>query len=368
MIADPALMNRWSSARIESLAPGDGGHPGGVGALRRVHLPHHLGVLTEVIERSGPLHLQYRVIAGAPIVDHLGTIELVPTATGTLLRWVVTATPLVPGTGALMARQLRGGLVASLAALADLAPGVEPSPPPLRRDLDEGGPLPAVRGVAEAIAAEQAALASRLVDAGDDRGWFARVYNHVTAGLIDATRSGRFDHPSWVLRLIPRFHQLFATSLAGPTESHWRHAFAQIAAASDRSRFERALIAIHAGMRAHIEHDLPRALALVYAADYGPRSPGGPRCDYVRFRADYLRMTDLFAAAGDRLMAELPRREWSVRARLLDRLTPTALRVRLIDRNFYPLSRERRRAFEHGEGIAALLDRGSTAVMDGKIQ
>ena len=38
-LTDPALMNRWSSARIGGVDPGDGGGYGAVGALRRVRLP-----------------------------------------------------------------------------------------------------------------------------------------------------------------------------------------------------------------------------------------------------------------------------------------------------------------------------------------
>lgn len=358
LVAEPALMNRWSLARIESVAPGDGGHPGGVGALRRVHLPHGLGVLTEVIERALPLHLEYRVVAGAPVINHHGAIEIVPERGGSRLRWAVTATPIVPGTGGIMARFLRDQVGASLASLAAIAPGVSatPRPPPVR-DLDESGPLAIVQDAAEQVALAQAALAERLLDAGDDRGWFARVYHHVTMGVLDAARAGRFLHPSWVLRLIPKFHEFFLASLDGRPEPHWARAFALIERAAHRTRFERAMTAVYAGMRAHIEDDLPRTLALIYADHYGPGSPRGPRCDYVRFRADYLRMADIFPAAGDRLLSEIPRHEWTPRARLLDRLTPKAVRIRLIDKSFYPISRERRRAFERGEGIATLLDR-----------
>lgn len=49
--AEPAAMNQWSSARIETIAAGDGGHPSGVGALRRIHLPMRAGVLTEACGR-----------------------------------------------------------------------------------------------------------------------------------------------------------------------------------------------------------------------------------------------------------------------------------------------------------------------------
>jgi hypothetical protein len=98
-------------------------------------------------------------------------------------------------------------------------------------------------------------------------------------------------------------------------------------------------------MRAHIEDDLPRALAEVYRAYAG-------RCDYARFLPDYLRMAGIFADAGDRLLADWPRRAWTPRARLLDSLTPRAFRTQLLDRTFYPVTRARRAAFERGAELA----------------
>ena len=98
-------------------------------------------------------------------------------------------------------------------------------------------------------------------------------------------------------------------------------------------------------MRAHIEGDLPRTLATVYRHFTG-------RCDYVRFRPDYLRMAQVFNDAGDRFMASWPRATWTPRARFFDAVTPSALRNQLIDRTFYPITRERRKAFDRGHDLA----------------
>ena len=66
-------------------------------------------------------------------------------------------------------------------------------------------------------------------------------------------------------------------------------------------------------------------------------------------------MKHVFTEAGDRLMADIPRSEWSPRARIIDRLTPHALRETLIDRYMYPITRERARAFARGGLMAAML-------------
>ncbi|MCE9574021.1 MAG: SRPBCC family protein [Deltaproteobacteria bacterium] len=360
LVAEPALMNLWSTARIEAIDPGDGGHPGGTGAIRRVHVPGTpRAVLTEVIERSAfPSRLHYRVIAGAPIRHHQGVITLDPTPRGCHLRWQVEIDFLVPGLGLVVERSLKRGLDTSLDRLVKIASAplvFAPMPPPPTRDLDESiEALASLRDGVDAITASQRAIADRLLGDDDDRGHFTRVYEYVTEGITIAADDDRFDHPGWILRLVPVFHGMFATNLArrlgkspGEVEPHWARAFAitEGARARRKSRFEAAMLAVFAGMRAHIEGDLPRTLATVYRHYAG-------RCDYVRFRPDYLRMAQVFTAAGDRFMASWPRRTWTPRARFFDAVTPDALRHQLIDRTFYPITRERRKAFERGQALA----------------
>jgi hypothetical protein len=360
LIAEPALMNLWSTARVESVEVGDGGHPGGTGAIRRVHVPGRPpAVLTEVIERSAaPDRLHYRVIAGAPVRHHLGVITLDPSPRGCHLRWQVEIDFAVPGLAWIVESGLKRGLTTSLDRLVALA-AVPPAgaPPPPARELDETAEgLAVLRDRVDAITASQHAIADRLLADDDDRGHFARVYEYVTEGIVIAADDDRFDHPGWILRLVPVFHQLYAANLArrmgkspGEVEPHWARAFGatERARARRKSRFEAAMVGVFAGMRAHIEGDLPRTLATVFGRDYAGR------CDYVRFRPDYLRMALVFTTAGDRFMATWPRPSWTTRARFLDTITPDVLRDRLIDRTFYPITRERRRAFDRGRALSA---------------
>lgn len=356
LIAEPALMNRWSTARIEPLEPGDGGHPGGTGALRRVHLPSR-AVLTEVIERGqAPDRLHYRVIGNPMVRHHLGVITLDADPRGCHLRWQVEIDFHVPGLGLGIERGLRRELERSLDRLVPLAadpPAGVPLPPP--RALDETiEALASLRDQVEAIGLSQRAIADRLLAQDDDRGHFARVYEYVTDGIAAAADDDRFDHPGWLLRLVPVFHGLYAANLArrlgvssGEVEPHWARAFAatEQARARGKSRFEAAMTGVFAGMRAHIEGDLARTLATVYQQYAG-------RCDYVRFRPDYLRMATIFTAAADRFMATWPRATWTRRARVYDFLTPRSMRDQLIDRTFYPISQRRREAFERGRTLA----------------
>src|SRR5262245_23195186 len=167
-------MNRWSTAKIELLTPGDGDHPGGTGAIRRVHTPRRPRVtLTEVVERAdAPRRLDYRVIAGAPIRHHAGSVHLLEAPGGSLLRWEVEMDFIAPGMAWLVRRTLRPALEHSLDRLVEIAAAPPRGlPPPPARDLGESSDaLFALRDEAEHIAAAQRALADRLLHHGDDRG------------------------------------------------------------------------------------------------------------------------------------------------------------------------------------------------------
>jgi hypothetical protein len=352
-LTEPALMNRWSTAAIESLALGDGGMPGSVGALRRVRLPHRGGVLTEVIDRAEPPHLlEYRVVSGAPVRAHSGIVEIGDDAT---LRWTVDIEPyavaLVPPIWMLLQWELNRSLnrLAQLDGDGAVPAGMTDASPDFAHELPQ---LPALRDDAAAVVAAQAVLADELLAAGDPRGHFARVYQYVTEGLLAAVEEGRFDHPGWVLRLIPVFDAYFTGNVraTGPdVEPHWRRAFTTMERVRDGSPFDAMVRTVVAGMRAHIEDDLPRALATVYADHYAGV------CEHVRFRADYLRMTDIFPAAGERLMAGLPRWRWAPGALLIDMLAPAPVREQLFERRIYPISRSRSRAFDQAVWIGRLL-------------
>lgn len=358
LVSDPALMNRWSEARIEPIAAGDAGHVAGVGAIRRVHarIAGRPNVLDEVIERVDPPHeLRYRVFAPATVRHHQGVITIAPTAMGSRLRWRVEIELVAAPLEWLAGGALRPALERSLDVMAAVAEqGVPQVALPEARVLDEPDVVRRVRPLAEACLASQRARADALLGRGDDRGWFARVYQHVTEGQLEACDARRFDHPAWVLQLVVAFHALWERNLAqrlgeepGEVEPHWAraHRVAERGAQSGESVFVRSMRAIHAGMRAHIEDDLPRAIAKVHLDAYVGR------VDPERFRADYLRMGDIFLEAGARIRAVLPRDAWTVRARLIDALTPEALRGPIMDRTFYPIARQRRRAFERAVGL-----------------
>lgn len=80
--------------RVELEREGDPA-PDGVGAIRAMHA---VGPPTreEVIAYEAPRRLAYRMLSGAPLKDHVGTVELSEEGNGTRMSWVVETTPTVP--------------------------------------------------------------------------------------------------------------------------------------------------------------------------------------------------------------------------------------------------------------------------------
>ncbi len=368
-LVDPDKMNRWSLARIELLAPGDGGTAWGVGALRRIHLKT-LGrevAFDEVVATSdAPSRFVYRVFRGLPLKDHRGEIRLEPRATGSRLTWDVDFDFLAPGMGfgarGVLEKQLKKSLE-TLAALTRGAPELELAPD---RQVDAGVDLAPLWEAAERIRVAQRELADRLELKHDPKLWFTRVYQYVTEGQLDFCRSGEARHVAWVLRLIPRFHRYYTRSLfaalgegEGALEQHWRTAFRGIDRASEIEGSEGGpaiALGILRGARAHIEEDLPRALADVYLAHYQDQ------CDYVRLRADYLRMAGIFRDASKRMIATMPRSYLPRGVRELYPVMPDSIKEAVFRRVFYDVPRARLTAFERGEHLVSWRQaRGSMA-------
>ena len=96
---------------------------------------------------------------------------------------------------------------------------------------------------------------------GDGLKWFNWLYLHVTQAVADRVSSGGFDDPAWMARLDVEFANFYfaalQSSLSGKTAPGcWRILF--------NSRNVVAIARIQfalAGINAHINHDLPEAIA-----------------------------------------------------------------------------------------------------------
>lgn len=101
------------------------------------------------------------------------------------------------------------------------------------------------------------------------------------------------------------------------------------------------------GAEAHIEEDLPRALADVYIEDYASQ------CSYARFRADYVLMAGVFRDAGQRIVDEMPKSYVPAPLRYLFPVVPLEMRDAVFNRRYYDVPRARMKAFERGSRLVA---------------
>ena len=70
--------------------------PNGVGAVRRLEAVGP-ALLEEIIAYQRPTGYTYKLVSGAPVRDHVGTIELREAGTGIAASWHLRSTPTIPG-------------------------------------------------------------------------------------------------------------------------------------------------------------------------------------------------------------------------------------------------------------------------------
>src|SRR3984885_8150114 len=80
--------------------------PNGVGAVRRREA---LGppIVEEIVSYQGPSGYAYKLISGAPVRDHVGTVSLREAGTGTEATWHLRSTPKISGLGLLLGPVLK---------------------------------------------------------------------------------------------------------------------------------------------------------------------------------------------------------------------------------------------------------------------
>lgn len=77
--------------------------PDGVGAVRAIHA---VGppIREEIIAHEAPRRLGYRMLSGAPLKDHVGTVALSEEGNGTRIDWTLETTPTVPIGGSVLVK------------------------------------------------------------------------------------------------------------------------------------------------------------------------------------------------------------------------------------------------------------------------
>jgi uncharacterized protein YndB with AHSA1/START domain len=92
--------------------------PNGVGAIRALHVAGP-PLREEVLTYEPPSRFSYRLLSGAPVRDHVGTVDVTPEGEGTRVTYAVRTMPTVPvggrvvvGVVKLAIKQLLNGIVA----------------------------------------------------------------------------------------------------------------------------------------------------------------------------------------------------------------------------------------------------------------
>ncbi len=116
--ADHRGWERWAGVKEVVLRREGEPAPNGVGASRVIRA-RGMAVEEEIVAFDPPRRMSYRLIAGAPIRDHLGEVLLEGTEGGTLVTWRVSFATRIPFAGRLLARALETNLRGILDRLAE---------------------------------------------------------------------------------------------------------------------------------------------------------------------------------------------------------------------------------------------------------
>ena len=97
--------------------------PNGLGAVRRLEA---LGpaIVEEIIEYQRPTGYAYKMVSGAPVRDHVGTVALREVGTGTEVSWHLRSTPKIPGLDWLLSPVLKRVIGELLNGAVDAAEGL----------------------------------------------------------------------------------------------------------------------------------------------------------------------------------------------------------------------------------------------------
>jgi hypothetical protein len=117
LLRDGSTWPQWSTIDSFTLEKEGDGEPEGVGAVRIFRRGRVVG-RDEILGFTPGSAFSYRHIKGLPVRAYRGDVELRQQNGGTEIRWRVTFTPLIPGTGRLMRRALTRFLGKTVRGLA----------------------------------------------------------------------------------------------------------------------------------------------------------------------------------------------------------------------------------------------------------
>jgi uncharacterized protein YndB with AHSA1/START domain len=116
------IANYVKAARRSTLDREGTPAPNGVGALRRIEAVGP-AIVEEIIDYERPTRYAYKMVSGAPVRDHVGTVTLRQTGTGTEVSWHLRSKPKLPGLDFLLKPVLKRVIGELLNGAVDAAEG-----------------------------------------------------------------------------------------------------------------------------------------------------------------------------------------------------------------------------------------------------
>lgn len=354
LLTDPAVKNKWSRGLTTARDAGGDGRMDRAGAVRevKVDLPTRPRVQEVVTCADEPNRFAYRIFKASPLLrEYSCSIDIEPTDDGCAVHYIVDV-DFVPTVGPFVAPPLRRSIEKSLKGLSEQSRhlATDPQPLPYRRRTPRRRPggAAALRPQLERYLGHQRMLADELIADEDPKAWFARLCALTTEELLHRIDDGRYAEPEWMMRLMAVLHRrhvsnLHAYTSGGAVSTGWREAWAVCDENDNPRSFRHVAAGIIAASRAHMEDDMPRALAEAYSAVADDR-------DYREFRADYLDVASVYALAVDRLCAEIPAPFLPRVLRMSGRVLPEMRDA--MTRLFYDVESDRLRAFDKGFALA----------------
>ena len=105
-------------AGITRLSDGEDGNRNGVGSSRRLKVGPAPAFEETVTGYEPDELIEYRITAGSPLRDHVGSIRFAPTGTGTRLVWQISFSAAVPGLDLIIAEVLKRRMSQALSKIS----------------------------------------------------------------------------------------------------------------------------------------------------------------------------------------------------------------------------------------------------------
>jgi uncharacterized protein YndB with AHSA1/START domain len=122
VLADHEGMRDWAPGITAKVTKSGTDERNGRGAVREITSPLPVpGIVEEIIEFDAPHKFAYRALAGVPLKDYRGDVELTPAGSGTTISYSISGRSRLPVLDKALTRAIAFALLSALARAAGRA-------------------------------------------------------------------------------------------------------------------------------------------------------------------------------------------------------------------------------------------------------